>query len=266
MDLNYYDNKIKFYERHFAKIYGPIYKYTHYRFNFESLFRGRHIKDKTLSEVKREITHTDNIWSPKKESCSKQRCSDKNESLLYLSSHISSIPIELELKKNDLVAIVRYEPSRYLESLAIVGKDELIKIPSEGNFTELIRNHNINKTKEIVKADKLFSDIFKCKRHHFSFDIYDLTIALSHLFLLKDTSIGLIYPSVASGYKSFNLALKPELVKEILNPIDIGIYLVEDNNSTDYAEFVKLSFGEIFSEGNIKWIDIENGQPIIYEK
>jgi len=243
--------KIDFWKDYFLNQYGDDYQFMTYKFNFNYLYRGRPFGKLGLTEVQNELEHTKSIWSPPPKKCSKQRCSNKGENKLYLSSHISSIPLELECDKNDLIAIVKYKQLDFFQPLSIVGLKDLLRLPSDGDFALSLSKHHEGKSDKVIRIDSILSNIFKSKKREDGFDIYDPTIALTHLYLRK--SIGLIYPSVAAGYKSFNIVLKPQKVKTILKPIEVGIYEVMEINSNDYAVFKKLSKGLISENGHIKW-------------
>ncbi len=256
--------RINNWKLYFEKQYGSDYKFMTYEFNFNFLYRGRTFKERKISEVQNKLEHTKRIWSPPRKECSKQRCSDKFENKLYLSSHISSIPLELECNESDLIALVKYKQLYSFQPLSVVGLNDLIRLPIEGDFTEKLSHHHDRKSDKIIRIDSILSNIFKSRKRQDGLDIYDLTIALTHLYLRK--TIGLIYPSVAAGYKSFNIVLKQQLVKTMLKPVEIGIYRVVDINSNEYAEFRRLSIGEIFENGQIKWRKETNDIVLRYEK
>lgn len=256
-------DKVTYWKNYFLESYGTDFNYMTYQVRFDNLYRGRSFENGSLKKVQKTIKKTINMWCPPKCKCSKQRCNLKGDPLLYVSSHISSIPLELNCRRDNLLVIISYRQSDYLSPLAIIGWEELMKIPD--GISELIKNHFKNKSKKVIEIDKKISKIFIThRRDPERFDIYNISIGLTNLFLKK--AIGIIYPSVATNHKSFNIVLRPHLVKSILCPVDITIYKVMDLLTTESVGLQRLSIGEILTNGKIRWKE-DNEQTIFkYEK
>lgn len=249
-------DKIDYYIDKFSKEGRDSYLFRRYEFKFSNLYRGRPFGKNSLEEVKKELYHVDKMWSPPP-SCkvAKGRCNRENESVLYLSSYISSIPKELGAEENDLIAVAKYKMKDVIKNISLLGFDEIYK-NAESDFKKIIENHYKDIPFKAILLDNKYSmDFIKKRDSNLKYDIYDKTIALTELSFLKSTC--LIYPSVAVGYKSFNLVLKPEEVKSILKPVGINICLIVGENFDDRANLKSLSYAEIDDFGCVKWIDKE---------
>lgn len=257
-------DKIQDWKNYLSQKYAN-YKYWTYHFKFEKLFRGRPMGNKSLEEVKNEIQNVKHMWCPPKSKCIKQRCNIKGQPMLYLSSTISTIPLEIGSSNNDLISIIEYQHKKEISPISIVGWNDLMQI-KYADVSKIIYNHFDNASNEIVNIDTKLSTLFKIpQRGNNKFDVYNITIALTQLYL-SQKSIGLMYPSVADGYKSFNLVLQPQKVKNLLIPKKIGIYKIIEVGSPEFSKLKKISYGNILNGGNIKWANSISDEILIFTK
>jgi hypothetical protein len=257
-------DKIQIWKHYFLKKF-PNYSYYSYHFKFEKLFRGRPFGSASVNEVENKIQHVKHMWCPPKSRCTRQRCNIKGQPMLYLSSTISTIPLEVGSKRNDLISIIEYQHKKEISPISIVGWNDLMQI-TYADVSKIIYNHFINASNEIVDIDTKISNIFKSPQGESNkFDIYNITIALTQLYL-SQKSIGLMYPSVADGCQSFNLALKPQKVKDILIPKRIGIYKTIEIGSSNFSKLEKISSGIILKEGTIKWKKSASNEILVFTK
>ena len=244
--------------------FGSNFQFMTYRFRFESLFRGRSFPHKDEDSILKEVSEFKHIWAPCSNMATKQRCNEEGNPILYITSHISTIPYELEIKKDDLFVVCEFEQLEEFVSIKILGWEKLME---QGNqeFSKIIENYFSDKPKEVITIDKKIAEIFTSPRLETGEDIYNHSIALSKLYF-QNGGDGLIYPSVADGFKSINLALIPDKVKSKLIPKNISIYKLLQINSNKSID-VKV-FREGFFDKNLKisWSNPIKDKFLRYEK
>lgn len=244
--------KISKWKGYFEKKYGVNFLFMTYRFSFKSLYRGRCFQssDYTLSSVKNEIQTTKDILAPPKKWCKTQRCNIKGQPILYLSSHISSIPKELECKHGDFLVIAKFKQNKSLYPMAILGWEKLMRVESL-SLREIIKDHFSDKSIKVKEIDNKISNIFIQTTENATNKIYIITNAISQLFFRHN--IGIVYPSVDTPDHSFNLALKPNKVKTVFSINTVNIYKCISYNEHE-TKLQKVAIGRIDSKnGYVKW-------------
>lgn len=234
-----------------------------YRLNFGKVYRGRPFKGEKLESVMSQVSTLEDIWAPPKQYSKKNRCNDAQESVLYVSTHISTIPYELGINSGDLFATCTFSQIHDFTFIPIVGWSQLMKI-TEGGLPKIIGNYFNDKSKNVQSIDAELSRLFTSSRiineHD---DLYDHTIGLTRLYF-KNGGDGLMYRSVASDFKGVNLVLQPTKVEPKLKPKKCNIYrLIEKKHDSIKVENLKAG---TFDKNRIIWSTELSNRFIQFEK
>lgn len=249
---------------YYMRKYGHDYNFMVYRFNFEKLYRGRPFSKMPEDKVLKKVQEFRDVWVPPENLSTKQRCNESGKSILYLASHYSTIPYELELRTNDLFVVCKFKQIDEFLNVPILGWEKLMEI-GEPKIINIIKNYFGDKSDLVKTIDREIAEIFTSRRLKTGKDIYDKTIGLSNLFFQNEGD-GLLYPSVADKFKSINLALNPDRVRQKLRPVNILLFKLI---RTDFNQSIEV---EVLREGlfddalKISWSNRFQGKSLRYEK
>lgn len=116
------------------------FKIKTYKFYFDAMYRGR-AWDKSLETAFLEFNNVKRIHAPNKKLVNMGRCNLKSQPILYLSSKMKSIPLEINLVKGSLFCVAKFESiKKHFEigPYAVTGQDRLKENPI---LTEILANY-----------------------------------------------------------------------------------------------------------------------------
>jgi len=255
---------IKKYEEYYLNTYGRKFNFMMYRFNLQKVYRGRPFGDDLEEKILSQVQKAENIWAPPKEYAKKNRCNEDGKSILYVTSHISAIPNELNLKINEYFIVCTFNQISDFINIPILGWKELMKM-TEYNLPNIICNYFKDRDEDTRIIDNLISELFTSGRYVSGEDLYDRTIALTRLYL-KNGRDGLLYPSIADNFKAINFALVPSLVSDKLKPIECNLFRFLKTNTNNSIDVELIRKGFFKQDYSINWSGKFNSRYIHYEK
>jgi hypothetical protein len=245
----------------FSNELSYVFSTKPYGVDFKWLYRARKIdKGDELFD------HTKKLWAPPRKKVSDTgRCNVKNQSMLYLSSHVTTVLFEIKPSETEKLLVMEYQSLGEIGPLNIIGVRDIIQI--NDSFNALFKNHFENSTDESTLTDDFLSIIFKSKtQFELGYNSYNLTNAIAQIFLhnqkgldknmpMPPKSIGIIYPSVETvKVLGANLVVNPLNAKSKLKPKKCYCYDILRKHDEHHYE-IKLTHetSKIYDSGQMKW-------------
>ena len=169
------------------------------------------------------FTAENELWAPPAECVRMGRLNKEGESLLYTSHSPTSLPSELRLAPGDEFCLIRYRikagKNLILASIGLSDQDQTIFSVIPRDQSTWTKQAKINR--EII-MDFLTTEFTKDVGYGTEY-LYRASVLIGHSYFRRPETHGYIYKSVAhkAGY---NIAIKGELAKEILEFVGLRIY------------------------------------------
>jgi hypothetical protein len=245
-----------------------------YTINPNWLYRARINADKKGNVID-QFKYTSELWAPPKSSVHSQgRCNSKGQSTLYCSTFITTTLFEVRPEAGQDMTIIEYKCLDQFGPLGVIGVNEIMNI--HDSYSQIFGDHFKNRTKESVLLDDILSGVFKSTSASIDLPIYNLTNAITQIFLnnqktakklfpnipVPPPKIGLIYPSVeTTKVLGENFVLNTRNIKPFLKPTKAYKYKIIDKHDSHYY-IIKLTneTEKIYPNGELKWQTVNNSQ------
>lgn len=253
---------IHLWKHNLSKKFDEKLRITPYMFYIERLYRARAVsKNFSLTRALEEFDTEKKLWNPSPKKATKQRCNQNGQSVLYLSSSLRNLPLELKLSPNQLFCSTKFCPKikqkQTLGPLGVIGHETLVQqLP----LRRLLSSYAENFTPDNIKIDNKIARIFAYKKNSKGFDIYNVTNAITQIFFHKnkylskklDNLKGIIYPCVEWKFQVFNIVLKSSFAKRELKIKEVKIYRYLEANENGEVYLEELAKGSVF-KSKIRW-------------
>jgi len=206
---------------------------------------GTHIlRARPNSRLDERFTTRDQLsYKPEKYNNSFQRASTPNKTMFYGSfkpNYIGTSDIDSPRLTATLEASDTFRNNRFISNERVTfSKWEVIKPirtlivlnPANFNYEDTLLTYLNSQLEELIKADKIlatrtrlinhfFSDQFSKKNIRFDYDY--IISALYTDMIIRTGFDGIVYPSVKTDYKSYNVCLTTDVVDQNLKLIAAG--------------------------------------------